>query len=80
MPKLSAFRKIFLPHLHGESVTPLSSTTHWRKSGCLNEKWIVIQLFFPLIYLDMKRSIGRKNLKIEKKQSSHRKGFCEMTT
>lgn len=43
------------------------------------KKDAVIQIFFSLIYLDRKRLIGRKNLKIEKKQSSHRKGFCEMT-
>ena len=38
MPKWSAFREIFRPHLHGKNVNLLSSTTHWRKSGCLNEK------------------------------------------
>ena len=38
MPKWSAFREIFLSHLHGKNVNLLSSTTHWRKSGCLNEK------------------------------------------
>ena len=38
MPMWSAFREISLPHLHGKNVNPLSSTTHWRKSGCLNEK------------------------------------------
>ena len=38
MPKWSALREIFLSHLHGKNVNPLSSTTHWRKSGCLNEK------------------------------------------
>ena len=43
------------------------------------KKDAVIQIFFSLIYLDRKRLIGRKNLKIEKKQPSHRKGFCEMT-
>ena len=38
MPKWSAFGEIFLSHLHGKNVNLLSSTTHWRKSGCLNEK------------------------------------------
>lgn len=30
------------------------------------KRWIVIRIFFSLIYLDRKRSIGRKNLKTEK--------------
>ena len=38
MPTWSAFGEIFLSHLHGKNVNPLSSTTHWRESGCLNEK------------------------------------------
>ena len=36
------------------------------------KKDAVIQIFFSLIYLDKKKSIGRKNLKI-KKQPYHRK-------
>lgn len=38
------------------------------------KKDAVIQIFFSLIYLDRKRLVGRKNLKIEKKQPYHRKG------
>ena len=37
------------------------------------KKDAVIQIFFSLIYLDRKRLVGRKNLKIEKKQPYHRK-------
>ena len=36
------------------------------------KKDAVIQIFFSLIYLDKKKSIGRKNLKTEK-QPYHRK-------
>ena len=46
MPKWSAFRKISLPHLHGKNVNPLSSTTHWRKSHCLNEKRMLLSESF----------------------------------
>ena len=60
MPKWSAFRAFFLPHLHVKNVNPLSSTTHWRKSGCLNEKVDCYPKLFSLIYLDRKRLIGRK--------------------
>ena len=46
MPKWSAFRKFFLLHLHGKNVNPLSSTTHWRKSHCLNEKRMLLSESF----------------------------------
>lgn len=40
------FSEDFFPHLHGENVNPLSSTTHWRKSGCLNEKRMLLSKSF----------------------------------
>ena len=73
MPKWSALREIFLLYLHGKNVNPLSSTTHWRESVYLNEKkGAVIQIFFSLIYLDRKRSYGRKKSK-KRKQPYQRK-------
>ena len=72
MPKWSAFRKISLPHLHGKNVNPHCPLEEKRLSE--RKKDAVIQIFFSLIYLDRKRLVGRKNLKIEKKQPYHRKG------
>ena len=73
MPTWSAFGEIFLSHLHGKNVNPLSSTTHWRKSGCLNEK----KCCYPNLFLtDLsgqekvkwpKKSKNRKNSPITEK-------------
>lgn len=40
------------------------------------KKDAVIQIFFSLIYLDKKKSIGRKNLKIEKTALSQKR-LCD---
>ena len=43
------------------------------------KKDAVIQIFFSLIYLDKKKSIGRKNLKIEKTALSQKR-LCDRAT
>lgn len=77
MPKWSALREIFLLHLHGRNVNPpLFYYPLEGKRLLERKKDAVIQIFFSLIYLDRKRSNGRKNLKIEKTALSQKR-LCD---
>lgn len=73
-PSGPLFGRFFSSLTWGKCQPPLFHYPLEEKRLFKRKKDAVIQIFFSLIYLDRKRLVGRKNLKIEKKQPYHRKG------